>query len=53
MLSVAGAYKGTSSYEMVVAGVGAGVGCRWVLARLGEEARVGCAFFGGDLRRFF
>ena len=53
MLSVAGAYKGTSSYEMVVAGVGAGVGGRWVRARLGEEARVGCVFFGGDLRRFF
>ena len=37
----------------MVAGVGAGVGGRWVLVRLGEEARVGCVFFGGDLRRFF
>ena len=38
---------------MVVAGVGAGVGGRWVPTRLGEEARVGGVFLGGDLRRFF
>ena len=50
---MAGAYKGTSSYEIVVAGVGAGVDGRWVLTRPGEEARVGGVFLGGDLRRFF
>ena len=37
---------------MVVAGVGAGVVVGW-LARHGDEARVGGAFFGEAFRRFF